>query len=177
MLPNYTHALLCSKQVINDAIKCDVCGFWVHRKCAKMTIKQLTLKSNPLYYYFCKNCVQEFPFMQIDNDELTYMYFKNEMNENVYKIYNQFKDKSLKYCDTELQSLFIDPDEFYSEISNVDCEYYLEENCREVLGCLDGLSMIHFNARSLKANFRYIKDYVKKLNKNFHIIAISETWF
>ena len=61
---------ICSKNVANDSIQCDICGFWVHRTCAKLTKKQLTQKNNPLNYYYCANCSNGFPFMQIDNDEL-----------------------------------------------------------------------------------------------------------
>ena len=39
-----------------------------------------------------------------------------------------------------------------------------------------GLSIIHFNARSLNANFVKIYDYLNGLSLNFDIIAISETW-
>ena len=42
---------------------------------------------------------------------------------------------------------------------------------------LDGLSLIHFNARSMKANFEHIRKYLKELNKEFHVVAVSETWF
>ena len=30
---------LCSKEVVTDAIQCDICGLWVHRICAKLTKK------------------------------------------------------------------------------------------------------------------------------------------
>ena len=39
-----------------------------------------------------------------------------------------------------------------------------------------GLSIIHFNARSLNANFVKMYDYLNGLSLNFDIIAISETW-
>ena len=38
------------------------------------------------------------------------------------------------------------------------------------------LTLIHFNARSLKANFKKITDYLAELDLQFDIIAISETW-
>ena len=39
------------------------------------------------------------------------------------------------------------------------------------------LSVIHFNARSLKTNLDKIKDTVRDLEYKFHVIAISESWF
>ena len=41
---------------------------------------------------------------------------------------------------------------------------------------LNGLSCIHFNARSLKANLQKINDYLQELHLKFDIIAVSETW-
>ena len=38
------------------------------------------------------------------------------------------------------------------------------------------LSVIHFNARSLKANVSKIKDTIRSMEYTFQIIAISETW-
>ena len=38
------------------------------------------------------------------------------------------------------------------------------------------MSFIHFNGRSLKANFHKSKDYILELNVKFDIIAITETW-
>ena len=87
---------LCSKNVINDAIHCDICGLWVHRTCSNMTKKQLMLKSNPNYYYYCSHCVQCMPFMQIDDEELCYLNYDDYMNSEVYNIYNTFKDSQFK---------------------------------------------------------------------------------
>ena len=168
---------LCNKEVINDAIKCDICGFWVHRTCAKMTKKQLAVKSNPLYYYFCENCSQVFPFMQINDDDLTYICFKDAINENVFNVYKQFKDTSFHSFDTELDDLHFNPDRLYTERLNTDCKYFLDQEFKNVISGLDGLSLIHFNARSMKANFEHIRKYLKELNKEFHVVAVSETWF
>ena len=41
---------------------------------------------------------------------------------------------------------------------------------------LNGLSFIHFNARSLKANLQKINDYLQEFHLKFDIIAVSETW-
>ena len=39
-----------------------------------------------------------------------------------------------------------------------------------------GLSLIHFNARSLQKNFNDITNFLSLLKHSFSIIAISETW-
>ena len=35
---------------------------------------------------------------------------------------------------------------------------------------------MHFNARSLNANFEQIKDFLQTLDITFDVVAISETW-
>ena len=40
----------------------------------------------------------------------------------------------------------------------------------------NGFSSIHFNARSIKANFRSILTFIESVNIKFCVIAISETW-
>ena len=37
-------------------------------------------------------------------------------------------------------------------------------------------SLIHFNSRSMYANFNKIKEYLNKLKGKFKVIALSETW-
>ena len=67
-------------------------------------------------------------------------------------------------------------DEFYQNKTGQDCRYYLEEEIAHEINEIDGLSIIHFNARSLKANFDCIKSYITNIGKRFNVIAISETW-
>ena len=71
----------------------------------------------------------------------------------------------------------IDPvNNLYNNIL-VNCKYY--DNFQfNVLSKKEntGLSIIHFNARSLNANFDHIKDFLCTLNIPFDVITISETW-
>lgn len=57
-----------------------------------------------------------------------------------------------------------------------DCQYYSEDcyNCK--FKNYDTFSVIHFNSRSLYANFDHIKSYLKQLSKPFSVILITETW-
>ena len=36
--------------------------------------------------------------------------------------------------------------------------------------------VIHFNARSIRANFENTKSFLKTLQKSYHVIAITESW-
>lgn len=72
----------------------------------------------------------------------------------------------------------IDPDRHFFNFTD-NCKYYQDDSITEIIAQQDGnknLSIIHFNSRSLHANFQYIKDYLIQLNVNFDVIAISETW-
>ena len=62
----------------------------------------------------------------------------------------------------------------YNNISK--CKYCTDLLLNEEIGGVNGLSFIHFNARSLKTNFHKIKDYIFEINVKFDIIVIIETW-
>ena len=69
----------------------------------------------------------------------------------------------------------IDPENnFYNNI-NINCEYYTEEGFNNNIKIEDGLSIIHFNSRSLYTKLQQIKDYLCKFKK-IYVIAVSETW-
>ena len=82
--------------------------------------------------------------------------------------HNEYKDNEWK-ADK-------DPDvNFYSNI-DIDCNYYVEDQFKKRFSKND-FSVIHLNARSLKANFTQINNYIDTLDNSFDIIAVSETWF
>ena len=87
------------------------------------------------------------------------------MNETVFDIYRKFRT-------TES-----DNNEFLNDNINQQCMFYLDAEWKKDFSCVDGLSIVHFNARSLKTNFESIKDYLKSFDKAFSVVAVSETWF
>ena len=64
---------------------------------------------------------------------------------------------------------------FYNNLTST-CEYYTDSNCTEKISKINGLSFIHFTARSLNKNFQKIEDYILELSLQFDIISTSETW-
>ncbi|KAJ8031441.1 hypothetical protein HOLleu_24631 [Holothuria leucospilota] len=58
----------------------------------------------------------------------------------------------------------------------MSCEYYSDDQFKQKFDSEKGLSIIHFNCRSLYANFSSLETYLNELNLKFDIIAISETW-
>ena len=84
-----------------------------------------------------------------------------------------FKISEFKQCDFEQN---IDPDKnFFGEIQN-KCNYFTDKQFSECFSKENNLSVIHFNARSIKANFEKISSYIYEFKQIFDIVAISETW-
>ena len=93
--------------------------------------------------------------------------------------HNNMELKTFQYTDHNLRDIEndIDPDNnFFSNI-NDNCCYYTDEQYNQTIKTDNKLSIIHFNSRSMYANFNNIKDYLSQFTNPFKIIAISETWF
>ena len=59
---------------------------------------------------------------------------------------------------------------------NFNCKYYGEEEVNNVIVENTGVSIIHFNTRSLQKNFNKIVYCINNFGVKFDIIAITETW-
>lgn len=70
----------------------------------------------------------------------------------------------------------IDPNNNFFNTISTRSGYYTDEQFIKSENIQKGLSFIHFNAQSLKANFDKIWDYITALNTPFDIISISGTW-
>ena len=82
--------------------------------------------------------------------------------------YTEYKSQDLDYD--------IDPDNnFFSAINN-NCYYYTDELYNRSIKADGKFSIIHFNSRSMYANFSLIKEYLHQFSQPFSIVAISETW-
>ena len=76
---------------------------------------------------------------------------------------HEIDTECLLYNDLPTQCRYFTPAQFSTNFSGTDRA--------------NNPSVIHFNARSLKANLNKMKDTLRELEYKFHIIAISETWF
>ncbi len=70
----------------------------------------------------------------------------------------------------------IDPENNFFHSINNNCLYYSDDLFNNIIKTEHKLSIIHFNSRSLYANFHNIKHYLGQFPQSFNIIAISETW-
>lgn len=101
----------------------------------------------------------------------------NDITQITYD-HDKLELKTFQYTDHNLLDLEndIDPENnFFSNI-NYECCYYTDEQFNQTIITDNKLSIIHFNSRSLYANFSNIKDYLSQFTKPFKIIAMSETW-
>jgi hypothetical protein len=172
---------LCNKSVVNDCIECSICNCWVHRYCAKLSKKSLKEKSSNDMYWYCKICEEIFPFHSISNNELSYTFSNLDTILNNYELYekcSEFNFETFKYSEYKKGDFEkdLDPDNnFYNDIQT-KCNYYTDEQFNKKFKKEKGLSVIHFNARSLRKNFDKIEKYIFELDHLFDVIAISETW-
>lgn len=92
--------------------------------------------------------------------------------------YDQLDLRSYQCADHNTQDLEkdIDPDKnFLCNIMD-NCQYYNQEQYNQTFATRETLSIIHFNSRSLYANFNNIKEYLQAFSQPFSVIAVSETW-
>lgn len=102
-----------------------------------------------------------------------YRHITKSINEYQQLELEEFEHTEYNMMDLEQD---IDPDSnFLSAIKN-NCCYYTDDQYNQNIKSEGKLSLIHFNSRSLYANFNNIKNYLHTFYKPFNIIAISETW-
>ena len=173
--------LRCNQILHNYAVKCELCEAFFHKRCAKITSQQFRLIRCKNINYRCTSCYEVFPFQNISDDEIIFENSSVEVNYDIYKLMDncsQFNLDSFKYSDYNPYDFGndIDPENYFYNNLSSKCQYYTDLQFTEKISKVNGLSFIHFNARSLKTNFQKIKHYILELNLQFDIIAISETW-
>jgi len=83
-----------------------------------------------------------------------------------------------KYIDYKLYDFEcnIDPENHCFNTINSMSDYYTEEKFNDTVSLDSTFSGIHFNCRSLYANFTKIQEYLRSLKYTFSVIVLSETW-
>ena len=124
-----------------------------------------------------------FPFMEISEDEFILLNYNLDCNSNLsdddkYKkcdnlnldtfIYNEYRDNDYEGT--------LDPVNNLYKNNQHDCQYYSVEKFNETFNQDHGLSIIHFNCRSLPQNFDKVKETLNELKTVFDVIALTETW-
>ena len=162
-------------------MECSLCIRWCHRKCAKLSKKELQQLELQNEYWHCLFCRETFPFYSLDDDEFFVNNYPLNDSENILTTYRKCREfEFVNYNDYEIKNNFpienIDPDaNFYGRI-NTCCKYYTEENFLNKTVVDSGIKLVHFNCRSIKSSFDAVKQLVSSKNVTFDIIAVSESW-
>ena len=154
----------------------------VHKKCCGLSNIEYRNFSND-NTWVCRKCIDDtFPFSKLDDYELHYELAQVDLNETLFELHEEtthfnFKPFSFTEYNEFSQEAELDPENNLFNNIDIDCEYFTDEQFRgNYKGNSRGLSIIHFNCRSMSANFDKIEDYLHDLEYKFDIIAISETW-
>ena len=84
---------ICFRNVVVNAIFCNCCNQWTHRKCANLTIAELENFSHTKEDWFCRNCtLLLFPFSQITDDE--FIYLSMGIDDNLVDLFDNCSDLS-----------------------------------------------------------------------------------
>ncbi|XP_024141862.1 transcription factor CP2-like protein 1 isoform X1 [Oryzias melastigma] len=74
----------------------------------------------------------------------------------------------------------MDPDINFHNKFNDNCKYFSEDevniHINSVVKSAEIMSYIHFNIRSIYANFNKLKEYLTSMTYKFKLVALSETW-
>ena len=89
--------------------------------------------------------------------------------------YQPYRYADYNVCDV-MQD--VDPVNNHYKYIFPNCKYYSCQDFTASYGnyMKKGLAFIHFNARSLSSNFKFISNFLTELNNKFDLITISETW-
>ena len=107
------------------------------------------------------------------------------VDDNLIELYEQCAQLNyvaFTYSDKNYYTIngSIDPDNNLHNQVNVDSLYYTDDEFNtKFIPKSEGLSnfsIIHFNTRSMAANFNKLKACIAQLDYKFDVIAISETW-
>ena len=167
---------ICSKHVRLNAIYCNCCKQWTHRRCSDLNIAELEYYSHVDDDWFCRNCMSiMFPFTQISDDELHYL--SVGIDDNIIDVYDNCSGLNYEpFKCSETKEYFttdkIDPDNNVHNKLDVCSLYYTEEQFKYKFRSPKGkgFSIIHFNCRSISSNFSKLKDSVFGLELEFDVI-------
>ena len=173
--------VVCYKEVISDAIECSLCQNWLHRKCAKLSKKELVKLSNEMYNWYCYKCDTIFPYRNISDDEFNFLNSTSIIKPTNFELYTKCQElesqclesNEFSGCDFDMN---IDPDDNYFKEFKQTSDYLTDENFVSKTQNVKGLSLIHFNYRSIKSSFEELKEYLINLRREFDVICISESW-
>ena len=177
---------MCSKHCYNDSIhdpsiQCDICNWWVHHKCSKLTINQFNRFGASDDSYYCLKCVSDnLPFGKLSKSKLVCA-LNLEFSDSV----NMTRLDAIKNCmlciecNTECNECTICPDTHrICDTCSIACKYAtIPEINMSYSDCNDkNLTVLHMNISSLTKYISELETLIfKRLNNKPHVICITET--
>lgn len=167
---------VCKKEVITDAIECDICNLWTHRVCGKLKKRAFDVLSRSDMHYSCPSCSTLFPYNSVHDDEFLWLNSNVELNEDVFYYYQNCQNviphmqskPNLPEPKLNMNSV---------PIMNENCKYLTKEEFDLKQISYSEFSLIHFNARSLNSSFDKITNFISRSKVDYQVIAVTETWF
>ena len=164
----HSHCSQCMISFLPDDLQCCICLSWLHKQCLVINNNSVNNICDATSYR-CNNCIDIFPFNDVDNDD----FFDLHSNVNIDYLLDESRLELIKYDYHENYESDnnMDPDNSFNII--FDFEYYTEFKFTQEINKVPDFSIIHFNCRSLSANFKEINTCLPGLSKNFDIVAFS----
>lgn len=123
-----------------------------------------------------------FPFSDLTDQELNFNL--SGVDDDIIDLYEQCSHLNyapFTYSEKNVHCINdVDSDNNWYNIVNADSVYFTEDEFNKKIvpknQGLSNFSIIHFNVRSMSANFNKLKACISLLDCTFDVIAISETW-
>lgn len=167
-------------------IQCDFCFQCFHLKCNVLSVKEYNYFSRTNDLWLCLYCRSEiFPFTSLQDHELVEQLVFNSNTEclcsdnisrlkmgslpsfDISTLINH--NSTLSSIDTDLQLPSLTKFGYYSIH-----EFHSNEDIQSTI-CPRAFSVLHFNIRSLAANFDAFHQMLSDMNHSFSITGLSET--
>ena len=172
---------ICKNNVTNSdqAIQCDLCDSWVHIKCNDLNYIDYKFLQNSNDPWFCISCCSKiFPFNTVKKFIFNF-YDNNSKSKNIDDKNSSLLIKPSEHLVTQFNNMSSSPDDINSDDSanTVSSKYYDIEELQnlKITNKSKSLSLFYINACSLSKNFDDLQHLLSCTNKNFNIIAITET--
>ena len=177
---------ICENNVTNcdQAIQCDLCDSWVHIKCNDLNYIDYKFLQNSNDPWFCISCCSKiFPFNTVKNKNfISNFYDSNSKSKNIDDKNSSLllkPSEHLKHLVNQFNNMSSSPDDINSDDpeNTVSSKYYDIEELQnlKITNKSKSLSLFHVNACSLSKNFDDFQHLLSCTNKNFDIIAVTET--
>ena len=166
LVNNVSSCNICSSTIIDYHVLCSLVEIWFHQDCTILIFDEL-INMDTIIRYKCKKRLSVFQFHATDDDELiaSFSNIDNYIDEN-----EQYNENSrLFFCvfnhinENHLIFYNIDPDSYSFDSVGIDCNHFTYYQFLKTFNIHQGLSMAHFNCRSLLNNFDKISIFLYQL--------------